>query len=104
MPGAGRPRIAWVWKEKPPHYFTALSVVAWFWWMALMLSPYLLKYVTSPKPSVERAHAVSVARGVRYMNPTLWWCYDKGWRICGLLVLLLILIMVLKRDQIERVR
>ncbi len=104
MPGSGRLLIAWVWKEKAPLYWSVLVTILFVYWMALILSPYFLAYITAPTPNHTHFHAVTVSGGVRYMNPLLWWCYDKGEWICGVLLLLLILIMFLKRDQIERVR
>jgi hypothetical protein len=104
MPGSGRLLIAWVWKKKPPLYWSILVTVLSVYWMALIFSSYLLAFVTAPTPSATHSHALSVGGGVRYMNPLLWWCYDKGGWICGALLLLLILIMFFKRDQLERVR
>ncbi|MGB2673186.1 MAG: hypothetical protein WA621_02465 [Candidatus Acidiferrum sp.] len=104
MPGSGRLRIAWVWKKKPPLYWSVLVVALWFYWMAWIIGPYFFNYVTTPIPCLKHSHALTVGGGVRYMNPLLWWCYDKGGWICGVLFLLLIFITFLKRDQLERVR
>lgn len=71
MPGGGRLLIAWVWKEKPPLYWTALVVILWFCWIALIFDSFLLKYVTAPGSSTSHSHAVTVEGSVRYMNAAL---------------------------------
>ena len=104
MPGSGGLRIAWVWKDKLPLYWLVLAAVFFVCWLAFIFDSYLLPLATAPTPSGANSHALTVGGGVRYMNPLLWWCYDKGGWICGALFLLLLLITFLKRDQLERVR
>ena len=100
MPGVGR---RWQWIGNPPLYWTVLATIFLVYWVALILSPYFLVHVTVSTPSPSHSHALSVDGGVRYMNPLLWWCHDKGEGVCASLLTLLILIMFFKRDQIERV-
>ena len=102
MPGVGGHRLQW--KGRPPFYWSAAAVVLVVYGAALAFGAELLPYVTTQSPSLTRSHALTVAGHVRYISPWLWWLWDKGEWICGALLLLLILIMILKRDQIERVR
>ncbi len=104
MPGSGRLRVAWIWRDRPPLYWSVLAGVFFVCWMALIFDSYLLPFVTVPTPSGANSHALTVHGGVRYMNPLLWRCYDKGGWICGALFLSLFLITFIKRDQLERVR
>jgi hypothetical protein len=102
MPGAGRYQFQW--KERPPLYWSVLAIIFFIYCVALVFSPYFLAYISTPRPSSGHAHALTVDGGIRYMGPLLWWCHDKGGWVCGALFLMLILIMFLKRDQIERIR
>jgi hypothetical protein len=104
MPGSGRLRIAWVWKKRPPLYWSLFVVILWVCWMAWIIGPYFFNYVTTPVPNFTHSHALTVGGSVRYMNPLLWWCYDKGGWSCGAHLLCLILITFYMRDQLERVR
>jgi hypothetical protein len=99
VPGVGR---RWQWIGKPPLDWTVLAIILLVYWVALILSPHFLVHITDSTPSPSHAHARTVVGGVRYMNPLLWGCYDKGEWVCASLLILLILIMFFKRDQIER--
>lgn len=101
MPGVG---IKHQWKGKPPLYWTIPAIIFFLFGSALIFSSDFLPYITVPTGSPGHSHEVMVRGAVRYMNPILWWCYDKGEWVCGILLLWLILIMLLRRNQIERVR
>lgn len=101
MPGVGGHRFQW--KQRPPLYWSVLAVILVVYGVALAFSSHLLPYLTESLATGNHAHAVTVAGHTRYMSPLVWWLWDKGEWICVVLALSLILIMILKRHQIERV-
>ena len=102
MPGLGGHRFQW--KERPPLYSSVLAIMLAGYAAALIFASNLLPYVTAASPAPNRYHAVTVDGRVRYGNFFVWWLWDEGESVCVLLAVALIVIIILKRHQIERVQ
>jgi hypothetical protein len=95
----------WIWREKPPWYFTAI-----FFLMMLEFALGWILFATLPKWASslpDRAHpaALHMKGGhTYYLSPRLGWFLNNDlWIFFGLLGTLF-LITFLHRDQIERIR
>ncbi len=102
MPGSGGHRFEWV--GKPPFYWSILAV-GFFISMAFhFFDSFFLQRLAARNPDAGHSHSVMVDGGVRYVWSWLGWFYDKAEWISAGLFAALILIMILKRNQVRKVR
>lgn len=101
MPGSGR---RWEWKRKPPLYWTVLAVIFFFADFLWLANDFILEHIAPQIPDPVRSHAVSASGKTYYVQPWLAWFHDSGAWLLGSIFFILVLIMVLKRNQVERVR
>jgi|SRR5579863_291254 len=102
MPGLGRHRFEWV--EKPPVYWSILFL-AFFIFMAFsLLGSFFLPHLATRNPDSDHSCSVMLNGGIVYVWPWLGWLYNKAEWISVALFGSLILIMILKRDQVRKFR
>src|SRR5579863_4923173 len=101
MPGIGRHRFEWV--GKPPVYWSILFL-AFFISMAFsLLGSFFLPHLATRNPDLGHSYSAMINGSAEYVWPWLGWLYDKAERISVALFGSLILIMIVKHDQVRKV-
>lgn len=101
MPGLGRHRFEWV--GKPPVYWSVLFLVFFMFMAFSLLGSSLLTHLATRNLDADHSYSVMINGSVEYVWPWLGWLYDKAEWISVALFGSLILIMILKRDQVRKV-
>jgi hypothetical protein len=102
MPGFSRHRFEWV--GKPPIYWTAPAAAFFIYGPAWLSDKLWLPHFVAASPSERRGYAIVVDGAPGYVSPWLGWFYEKGHLIFFGFLATLALIMILKHDQVRKVR
>jgi hypothetical protein len=99
--GFGRNRFEWV--EKPPLCWTILAVVYFIYGPLRLLDGLWLPHFAAPTPRVGHTYAISIDGRSAFVTRWFGGFHNKGGWILGVLLATLILIMIVRHDQVRKV-